>query len=246
MGCGKTLTAIAVIGALYQAGKVRRLLVVAPTTVVPVWPQEMADKADFPSVSAVMLGAKQKRLKAYSEMMRYADTRKDDPLRMVCINYQEIFRDGIRDTLAGFQADAIILDEGHYIKSHTAVTSKAAYDLGDVCGYKLLLTGTPMTGRQDDLYGEFRFVDKRVFGTNFYAFRNRYCVMGGFKNKEIVGEKNHDELVRKLHSVSLRVTKEDALDLPDETYETRYVELSKSEAEVYEQLRKTGLAELSA
>ena len=66
MGCGKTLTAIAVIGALYDAGKVRKLLVVAPTTVVPVWPQEMDEKADFPFVSAVMLGTKQKRLKAYS------------------------------------------------------------------------------------------------------------------------------------------------------------------------------------
>ena len=246
MGCGKTLTAIAVIGALYDAGKVRKLLVVAPTTVVPVWPQEMDEKADFPFVSAVMLGTKQKRLKAYSEMMRYADARKDEPLRMVCINYQEIFRDGIQQELAQYDADAIILDEGHYIKNHSAATAKAAYALGDKCRHKLLLTGPPMTGRQDDRYGEFRVVDSKVVGTNFYAFRNRYCVMGGFQNKVIIGEKNHDELVRKLHGVSLRVTKAEALDLPEETFETRYVELGKSEAEVYEQLRKTGLAELSA
>ena len=217
---------------------------VAPTTVVSVWPKEMAQMASYPFQAAVMLGTKAKRLKAFREMTLAADGRRDDPLRMVCINYNEIFRDGIREVLSSFDADCIILDEGHYIKSHTARTSKEADALGDNARFRMLLTGTPMTNRQDDLYGEFRFVDKRVFGTNFYQFRNRYCVMGGFQNKVVVGERNKDEMVRKLHGVSLRVTKEDALDLPEETFVTRYVELSKNEMDIYEQLRKNGLAEL--
>jgi SNF2 family DNA or RNA helicase len=244
MGCGKTLTAIAILGALYEKGEVRRCIVVAPTTVVSVWPKELKEMAEFPFVPAVMLGTKARRLKAYKEMMLLADQSEKDPLRLICINYNEIFRDGIREILREFQADAVILDEGHYIKSHTAQTSKAAYELGDGAKYRLLLTGTPMTNRQDDLFGEFRFVDKRVFGGNFYQFRNRYCLMGGFQNKVVVGEKNKDEMIRKLHSASLRVTKKDALDLPEETFETRYVELSKNEMDIYEQLRKTGLAEL--
>ena len=36
MGCGKTLTAIAVAGAGYQMGKVKRVLIVAPTSVCAV------------------------------------------------------------------------------------------------------------------------------------------------------------------------------------------------------------------
>lgn len=244
MGCGKTLTAIAILGALYERGEVRRCIVVAPTTVVPVWPKELKEMAEFPFMAAVMLGTKARRLKAYKEMVLMADQAKDDPLRVVCINYNEIFRDGIREVLKEFRADVVVLDEGHYIKSHTAQTSKAAYELGDEAKYRLLLTGTPMANRQDDLYGEFRFVDKRVFGTNFYQFRNRYCIMGGFQNKVVVGEKNKAEMIRKLHCASLRVTKADALDLPEETFETRYVELSKNEKDIYEQLRKNGLAEL--
>ena len=39
MGCGKTLTAIAIAGAGYQMGKIDRLLIVAPTSVVAVWPK---------------------------------------------------------------------------------------------------------------------------------------------------------------------------------------------------------------
>ena len=47
MGCGKTLTAIAVTGAGYKLGKIKRVLIVAPTSVCAVWPKEFADYADF-------------------------------------------------------------------------------------------------------------------------------------------------------------------------------------------------------
>ena len=243
MGCGKTLTAIAIMGALYQRGKVRRALVVAPTTVVPVWPEEMAEKADFPFVSAAMLGTKSKRMKAYHDM-KQAAKRNPGALELVAINYNEIWRDGIQELLESFCPDMMILDEGHYIKTHTSKVSKAACELGEQAKYRLLLTGTPVTNKATDLFGEFRFVDQSVYGGNFYRFRNRYCVMGGFQNRVVTGEKNKEELVRKLHAVSLRVTKADALDLPEETSVTRYVEMSKAERDIYEQLRKTGLAEL--
>ena len=49
MGCGKTLTAIAVAGAGYQLGKVKRVLIVAPTSVCAVWPKEFQEYAAFPS-----------------------------------------------------------------------------------------------------------------------------------------------------------------------------------------------------
>lgn len=243
MGCGKTLTAIAIMGALYQRGKVHRALVVAPTTVVPVWPEEMEEKANFPFVAATMLGTKSRRLKAYRDMKQRARAA-PDALELVSINYNEIWRDGIQELLEEFQPDMMILDEGHYIKTHTSKVSKAACELGSKVKYRLLLTGTPVTNRATDLFGEFRYVDQNVYGGNFYRFRNRYCIMGGFQNRIVIGEKNKEEMVRKLHSVSLRVTKADALDLPEETSINRYVELSKSEKDIYEQLRKTGLAEL--
>jgi SNF2 family DNA or RNA helicase len=245
MGCGKTLTAIAVMGALCQRGKIQRVLIVAPSTVVPVWPKELESMADFPFISCVMLGGdKKKRLKKYRDMMAMADMAKEQALRVVCINYDEIFREGVFETLLEYGADLIILDEGHYIKTYTSKTSKAAYELGQRAKYRLLLTGTPVTGKNTDIFGLFRFIDPRVFGTNFYAFRNRYCVLGGFKGKQIVGAKNNAELTKKMHENSLRVTKKDALDLPEETYENRYVVLSRAESEAYESLRRTGLAEL--
>lgn len=48
MGCGKTLTTIAVAGALYNLGKIDRVLVVAPTSVCSVWPHDLNQFATFP------------------------------------------------------------------------------------------------------------------------------------------------------------------------------------------------------
>ena len=198
--------------------------------------------ADFPFEAREMLGTKTKRLKACRELMRLETT----ALKMLVINYQEIFREGIQEALEDFDADIIILDEGHYIKTHTSRTAKAAYDLGSKAQFRLLLTGTPVTNKATDLFGQMRFVDSRVFGKNFFQFRNRYCIMGGFQNKIVVGEKNKEEMIRKLHSVSLRVTKADALDLPEETTLNRYIDLEPEQFKVYEELRKTGLAELES
>ena len=73
------------MGALYQRGKVHRALVVAPTTVVPVWPEEMEEKAAFPFVAATMLGTKSRRLKAYRDMKQRAKAA-PDALELVSIN----------------------------------------------------------------------------------------------------------------------------------------------------------------
>ena len=48
MGCGKTLTAIAIAGAAYKGGYIKKVLIIAPTSVVAVWPKELEEFADFP------------------------------------------------------------------------------------------------------------------------------------------------------------------------------------------------------
>lgn len=247
MGCGKTLTAIAVMGAMFRKGKIRRALVVCPSTIIPVWKQELETMADFPFLCGLLNGStKQRRIKQLRELEAMAEMEPETPMSVAVINYEEVFREGIYELLMGWKADMVILDEGHRIKSHTSKTAKACYDLGDQAKYRLLLTGTPMTNSITDIFGIMRFVDQNVYGKNFYAFRNRYCIMGGFQQKQVIASKNTEECTRRLCSRSLRVTKADALDLPEETYETRYVTLSKEERKLYDDLKRNSLAELEA
>ena len=64
----------------------------------------------------------------------------------------------------------------------------------------------------------------RIFGWSNAAFRQRYMVMGGFQNHQIVDYRNLDELNRKFYSVAFPVTK-DVLDLPPEMHVTYTCEL---------------------
>ena len=68
MGCGKTLTAIATMGAASQLGAIDRVLIIAPTSVVAVWPKEFDEAADFPVTCRTLLGDKRARLKSISDL----------------------------------------------------------------------------------------------------------------------------------------------------------------------------------
>lgn len=240
MGCGKTLTTIAVAGALYNLGKIDRVLVVAPTSVCSVWPHDLNQFATFPWEARVLLGDKKKRLKALNELENWPFK----ALRIAVINYESTHRDGIFEALAAYKPDLIVCDESQRIKNPSAAQSKALHKLGDATPFRMILSGTPVQNNAVDLYSQYRFLDPAVYGANFYAFKNRYCIMGGYGQHQIVGYRNMDELVEKEHSVAYRVTKEECLDLPQQTFINRYVQFTDAEQAIYEQLRKSSFLEL--
>lgn len=240
MGCGKTLTTIAVAGALYNLGKIDRVLVVAPTSVCSVWPHDLNQFATFPWEARVLLGDKKKRLKALNELENWPFK----ALRIAVINYESTHREGIFEALAAYKPDLIVCDESQRIKNPSAAQSKALHKLGDAVPFRMILSGTPVQNNAVDLYSQYRFLDPAVYGANFYAFKNRYCIMGGYGQHQIVGYRNMDELVEKEHSVAYRVTKEECLDLPQQTFINRYVQFTDAEQAIYEQLRKSSFLEL--
>ena len=240
MGCGKTLTTIAAAGALYNLGKIDRVLVVAPTSVCSVWPHDLNQFATFPWEARVLLGDKKKRLKALNELENWPFK----ALRIAIINYESTHRDGIFEALAAYKPDLIVCDESQRIKNPSAAQSKALHKLGDAAPFRMILSGTPVQNNAVDLYSQYRFLDPAVYGANFYAFKNRYCIMGGYGQHQIVGYRNMDELVEKEHSVAYRVTKEECLDLPQQTFINRYVQFTDAEQAIYEQLRKSSFLEL--
>ncbi len=225
MGCGKTLTAIATMGAAYQLGAIDRVLIIAPTSVVAVWPKEFDEAADFPVTCRTLLGDKRARLKSISDLEKYRYPK----LKVAVINFESVWREGVFEALKEFNADMIICDESQRIKTHNAQQSKAIHELGDAAKYKLILSGTPVQNDAIDIWSQYRFLDRTVFGDSYYAFRGRYAVMGGFNNKKI----------------AFRITKEEAIDLPEQTFETRQIEMTKKERNLYDTLRRDSYAELA-
>ena len=236
MGCGKTLTSIGIAGALYQFGKVNRLLVVAPLSILGVWEQEFAEFADYPYTLTVLKGAS-------SDKARMLQSIESRGLQIVVVNYESAWR--IEKDLLRFDADLIIADEAHKIKEARTAQSKAMHHFGDKARYKLLLTGTVITNRELDVFSQYRYLNRRVFGDSFYAFRNRYFDMVGYGN-HIPRFRNYmlDDFLQRMHSVAFRVTKNECLDLPDITEEVRSVELEPKAKKIYTELEKESYTEL--
>lgn len=237
-GCGKTAVAIAVAGYRFKRGEVNRVLVVAPASVVPVWPKEFATHADFPHDVRPLEGSTQKR----SEVLKKWAP---DPavLQAAVINYEATWR--MDEALAAWRPDMIICDESQRIKTPGARQSKAMARLGTIARYRMILTGTPVSQGPLDFYSQYRFLDRNIFGTSYYAFRARYALMGGYGNRQVIGYQNLDDLVQKAHSVAFRCRKEDCLDLPEQVDQVMYCELEKDARRIYDQLVKESVAELS-
>lgn len=230
------------MGALYLQHRITRVLVVAPSSVCSVWPHDLAAFAAFPYEVRVLLGEKKQRLEALRSLTNYPDTA--NRLLIAVINYEATHREGIFEALEGYAADLIVCDESQRIKNPQAAQSRAVQMLGDRAAYRLILSGTPVQNSALDLYSQYRFLDPSVFGANFYAFRNRYCQMGGYGGHEVVGFRHMDELVRKEHSIALRVTKAECLDLPGQTFVRRYVQLEPAARQMYTQIARASCAEL--
>ena len=222
--------------------KVERLLIIAPTSVVAVWPSELQETADFKYTCRTLLGEKSQRIKQLDGLMKFPFK----ALKVAVINYESTWRPGIFEKLEEYDPDMIICDESQRIKTHDAAQSKAIHKLGDQARYKLILSGTPVQNNAIDIFSQYRFLDPKIFGTNFYQFRNRYAIMGGFNKKQIIGYKDLDGLIKKEHSIAFRITKEEAIDLPEQTFETRHITMDKKERELYDRIRRDSYAELDS
>ena len=111
--------------------------------------------------------------------------------------------------------DLIILDEAHRIKSAGSRISMFCSSLGRRAAMRLALSGTPLPHSPLDAYGLYRMLDPGIFGTSNAKFKERYAVMSSGEPAFVVGYKNLDELQARMNRIMMRVTKEDALDLPE-------------------------------
>ena len=128
----------------------------------------------------------------------------------------------------------IVVDEVHKCKNVKAAQTKGLFNLHPP--YKLGLTGTPIINSPLDIYGISVWMgqERRAFS----RFRDDYCVMGGFMDKQVVGYKNLDQLSINLASWSLYRRKDDCLDLPDKIVQTLPIELTNKQKTLYNEVLK--------
>ena len=78
------------------------------------------------------------------------------------------------------------------------------------------MNGTPIDHSPYDMYSQGNMLSPTILETpNQQLFRSRYCVMGGWQGREIVGWNNLEDLTKRFAPYVLRRLKVDCLDLPE-------------------------------
>lgn len=149
------------------------------------------------------------------------------------LRHQEIVNALIRHCKDG-TISMIVADEIHKMKNHASQQGKGFLQLS--APTMIAMTGTPIMNAPLDAYVPLKWIGYE--NHSFYSFRNFYCIMGGYNNKQVVGYKHLEVLQEQLSEVMLRRTKEDVLDLPEKTYITEYVEMTTKQAIIYSKLRQ--------
>lgn len=134
----------------------------------------------------------------------------------------------------------VAIDEIHKCKNPSSQQGKGILKLQPE--YRIAMTGTPVMNNPLDLYIILRWLGYEKHA--FYAFRNYYCVMGGYGGYEVLGYRHMDELEEQLHDVMLRRLKSEVLDLPEKIRVSEYVDMTPKQAVLYKEIRMNLLANM--
>ena len=230
MGLGKSLSAATVAAVDFERGQARTILIVVPAFLRYNWLEELEKHTQYKVM--VLAGTPVYRRAAVENFPHSG-------FDVLIVSYDTLVND--KDYFDTVSWDIVIVDEAHYIKNPSSQRSKAVRMLRRRRGF--LLTGSPMLNRPDELWALLNFMDPHRF-KNRYQFRSRFCVMGGFKMKEIVGVKNKGELRGIMDEYMIRRLKRDCLDLPEKQIVRLKVDLHPDQKKIYDRMETELLLEI--
>jgi len=221
-GTGKTGASIGASDYLLSIGKIKRVLVVCPLSIMEsAWRDDMFNFAMHRSVE-VAYGSKEKRKKILAMNTDY-----------VIINYDgiEVIFDEIKN--GGF--DLIIVDEASHYKNAQSNRWKIMNKLVGPETWLWQMTGTPAAQSPLDAYGLAKLSDRSTVPRSLYSFRDQ--LMHKITQFKWIPKRDADTTVHKILQPAIRFTKEECLDLPELVYVKREVQLSRQQAKYYKALK---------
>jgi hypothetical protein len=200
MGLGKTIQGIGAAELLAKESGISKVLIVCPTSLKSQWHSEINRFCERPC--QLVLGSAKERVSQY-----------DNDFFFTICNYEQVMRDA--KSIEQIRWDMIILDEGQRIKNWEAKTTQMMKSLRS--RFALVLSGTPLENRLDDLFSVVEFVDDRRLGPSFRFFNTHRIVD---EKGKLLGYKNLDKLRKMLAPILLRRTRNEVMkQLPSRTDE---------------------------
>lgn len=249
-GLGKGITTLTTVLKRMELNQVNKcLVIVAVNSIKHVWEQEIIKHTE--GIKCKILGNRQNKkgiwlTKGTKEKLEDLDNIEDD-VQFYITNIESLRERAITDKLVKLTDkgifNCIVLDESHRCAVPSSQQAKAFMRLENHVSYSLLLTGTILMNKPDDLYVPLKITG--AYTGNYNNFKLRYNVYGGYMDKKVVGFKHLDELQSKLMSVSKRIRKADVLkDLPPKTYIDEYIEMNSKQTKIYNDVLSVIMADI--
>lgn len=261
---GKTKTCIDYASILHEAGKVSRVVILCPVSVMDVWVAEIA--MHCPEKHTITVWDKNGRKNI--PLPKFGR----DCLDFVIINYDAFSTPGkstgrradgtlkrsrktggryeVNKRIRAWQPHLIVLDESHRIKSPSARKSTMVVNLGTVAPYRVIATGTAVTKKKRifDLYMQWKFLNPEsplVKGHTSASFKKRFGVWterNGYP--QWLKERNSKTLHRLVHAEAFAVSRDECYDLPD-NYPDQLIHVELEEtASVYDEMAEEMIAKI--
>lgn len=242
MRTGKTKIVIDLANAWFQVGRIDRVLAYSPPSVLLAW-EENLEAHDAAGYDLFFYDTSNKeKAKRWIFAEGWKKTGKC-PWMIVPITAMAQSPETVK-VLTGFvkRGKALsVVDESIKIKTPNANTTGNVIEIGQLpqVVVKGIMNGTPISVGVEDLFSQFEYLDPDIIGIgDYWSFRNRYCIMGGYERKQIVGYQYTDELFDLMKPFTYEIDKKTALpDLPPKTYMTRYYTPSKDQLALMKQLK---------
>ena len=221
-GTGKTGSVIWAADYLMNIGKVKRVLVICPLSIMDsAWRADLFKFAMHRTVD-IAYGTREKRTRIIN-----SDT------EFIIINYDGV--EIVKDVIAENKFDLIVIDEANAYKNTQTTRWKTLNKILTPDTWLWMMTGTPAAQSPVDAYGLAKLVNPKNVPKFYTTFKD--MVMYKITQFKWVVRPNADKIVYQSLQPAIRFTKDECLDLPDMTYVTREVELTPQQKKYYNALR---------
>lgn len=226
-GTGKTSASAWAADYLMLQGKIKRVLIVCPVSIMDTaWRSDLFKTAMHRSVGIAMGTRKQREAVVEA---RYDFT---------IINFDGV--KVVQAALAKADYDLIIVDEANYVKTTTSDRWKALASLVKPNTRVWAMTGTPASQSPMDAYGLAKLVAPASVPRFAGAWKDK--VMRKVTQYKWVVRDTAAALVHQTLQPAVRFTKEECLDLPDLLYATRVAPLTAQQQKYYDAIKKNMMA----
>jgi len=241
MGSGKTKATIDIIAARAMSSgelSIDTVVIACPCSIRKNWLAELEKHCPIEYAAAIYDMSKKEYRDDVCSMVDSSDV-----LRILIVGIESLSTGSAIAAVDSFVHTggnvAFVVDELSKIKTHSSKRTRNIIQLSRSAKLRLGLTGTPITQGIQDLYSQLEFASPDIIGYgDYYSFRNRYIIMGGFNEKQIIGYQNVDELMSSIRPYVYQVTQKQAMpELLERTYTVRNVALSAEQKRVYNQIK---------